>query len=194
MAYNITLEGKHKATAERMLKTVISIFDDCQINYWLEGGTLLGIRRENRLLPWDNDIDVSMLVDQYSKLNVLYKKLRKHRYRVRTRVFEKDSTPFKKGDLRMIKIRESHFFGLLKGAVCLDIFIKYPHGDKTYWQIANKTKYVLSKFYKSFKTINFCDYTYIIPELTDKYLTYRYGDWKTPVKDWNTTKDDKALA
>ena len=49
MAYNITLEGKNTVIAERMLQKVASILDDCQITYWLEGGTLLGIRRENRL-------------------------------------------------------------------------------------------------------------------------------------------------
>jgi hypothetical protein len=30
--------------------------------------------------------------------------------------------------------------------------------------------------------------------MTDAYLTYRYGEWKTPIKDWDTANDDKALA
>ena len=34
--------------------------ETASIPYWLEGGTLLGIIRENRLLPWDNDMDISM--------------------------------------------------------------------------------------------------------------------------------------
>ena len=29
--------------------------------------------------------------------------------------------------------------------------------------------------------------------LTEEYLTYRYGDRKKPVKEWNTFTDDKAL-
>jgi len=36
-----------------MLQSVATIFNNCNIDYWIEGGTLLGIRRENRLLPWD---------------------------------------------------------------------------------------------------------------------------------------------
>jgi len=24
-------------------------------------------------------------------------------------------------------------------------------------------------------------------------LTYRYGDWKTPIKKWNFKKDDRAI-
>ena len=72
MAYNITLEGKNKVIAERMLQSVATIFSICNIDYWLEGGTLLGIRRENRLLPWDNDIDVSINHDQVEKLDDFY--------------------------------------------------------------------------------------------------------------------------
>ncbi|WP_412984430.1 LicD family protein [Pontimicrobium sp. IMCC45349] len=194
MAYDITLEGKNKEIAERMLENAAKIFDECNIEYWLEGGTLLGIRRENRLLPWDDDIDVSMMVSQQSKLKQLYAALKKANYRVKTRYFEKEDTPFKKGNLRMIKIREKRFFGLIKGAVCLDVFIKYPHEDNSYWEIANKKKFVPSKFYESFSKVDFKDYSYSIPKLTDDYLTYRYGDWQTPVKDWDTANDDKALA
>ena len=194
MAYNITLEGKNKIIAERMLAGVAKIFDHCDITYWLEGGTLLGIRRESRLLPWDDDIDVSMMVDQSSKLPQLYKALKKANYRVKLRHFENNDLPFQEGNLRMIKIRERRFFGLLKGSVCLDVFIKYPLNDEAYWEIANKKKKVPCKFYQSFKTINFKNYSYSIPELTDDYLTYRYGEWQTPVKDWDTANDDKALA
>lgn len=51
MAYNIRLEGRNLAIAERMLFNIVHILNRCEITYWLEGGTLLGIRREDRLLP-----------------------------------------------------------------------------------------------------------------------------------------------
>lgn len=115
MAYNIRLEGENLAIAERMLSRIATILDRCGITYWLEGGTLLGIRREDRLLPWDDDLDVSMMIDQKSKLPHFYSELKKAGYRVKSRYFEKDDAPFKKGSLRMIKIRERRFFGLIKG-------------------------------------------------------------------------------
>ena len=31
-----------------------------RINYFLEGGTLLGIVRDGDLLPWDHDVDISI--------------------------------------------------------------------------------------------------------------------------------------
>ena len=69
MAYNITLEGDNMISAERMLKNIAQIFNKFEIEYWIEGGTLLGIRRENRLLPWDNDIDFSVKSTQIDKKN-----------------------------------------------------------------------------------------------------------------------------
>jgi len=194
MAYDITLEGKNLVQAENLLSDVITIFESCNITYWLEGGTLLGLRREGRLLPWDNDLDISIHESEFNKLSLLQNTLKKKGYRVRTRVFEKDSDVFKKGDLRMIKIRTKRFFGILKGNVCLDVFIKYTKKEKTYWEIANKVKNVPSKYYDTFKTLDFKGKPYVIPELTDEYLTYRYGDWQTPVKDWDTAKDDRALS
>lgn len=193
MAYNITLEGKNLLEAENLLRTIATIFEQHKITYWLEGGTLLGIRRENRLLPWDDDIDISLHASEVPKLSALIKNLKEKGYRVRERSFNSTSKEFEKGDLRMIKIRNRRFFGLLKGKVCLDVFVKYTHIDKTYWEIDNKTKYVPTHFYDCFKTIKFQNKIYPIPENTDGYLTYRYGDWQIPVKEWNTSTDDKAL-
>lgn len=193
MAYNITLEGKNLIEAESLLKEVTQIFENNNIEYWLEGGTLLGIRRENRLLPWDNDLDISVHASQLNKLNSLIKNLKNKGYRVRTRYFSETNDEFKRGDLRMIKIRNKHFFGLLKGKVCLDVFIKYSKENNTFWEIDNKTKCVPFRFYQKFKTVTFQNKEYTIPGDTDGYLTYRYGEWQTPVKDWNTSTDDKAL-
>ena len=192
--YDITLEGKNMLIAERMLANIAKIFHSCNIEYWIEGGTLLGIRRENRLLPWDNDIDFSVKSTQIEKLEGFIDVLKKAGYRVKTRRFDTSNTYFKAGTLRMIKIREKRFFGLLKGKICADIFIKYPIEDNHYWEIANKTKFVPSTFYENFKTIAFNGFEYNIPQLTDEYLSYRYGNWQTPVKDWNTATDDEVLA
>jgi len=54
-----------------IFKTVVGILKDNNINYWICHGTLLGIIRENRLLPWDNDIDFAVWNDEYSKEEIL---------------------------------------------------------------------------------------------------------------------------
>mgnify|MGYP000064686265 CR=1 FL=1 len=69
MAYNITLSNKNKEIAESLLLEVVKSLDSLNIEYWLEGGTLLGIKRESRLLPWDNDLDLSINNSQINKID-----------------------------------------------------------------------------------------------------------------------------
>lgn len=193
MAYDITLEGKNKIIAERMLEKVAKILKKCNIEHWIEGGTLLGIRRENRLLPWDNDIDFSIKSTEIPKLKKFLFLLRISGYRASLRYFSEGNPHFKTDQLRIIKIRESKYFRIKRGPVCAEIFVKYQIGDTHFWEVANKSKSVPSKFYEGFKTLPFNGYDYSAPLLTDEYLTYRYNDWQVQVKDWNTTTDDKAL-
>ena len=149
MGYSIKLTGSKRKKAESLLIEIVDLINQNNIHYALEGGTLLGIYRENRLLPWDSDVDLSILCCQLGKVDTLINDLNKHGYRVRTRYFESNNTPFEKGNPRIIKIRNKSFLGLLKGSVCLEIFIKYKHNNHVYWQVAGNTMAAPLRFYEN---------------------------------------------
>lgn len=56
---------------EKLLNEVLDIFCGCEFDYWISQGTLLGLVRENRVLPWDNDIDISVWDDEVSKKEII---------------------------------------------------------------------------------------------------------------------------
>lgn len=55
----------------RMLELLLELDRICQkhgIKYWLSSGTLIGAMRHNGFIPWDDDLDVEMMRDDYLRL------------------------------------------------------------------------------------------------------------------------------
>lgn len=59
----------------QMLKDVHELFDVAQVEYWVAGGTLLGLVRHGGLIPWDDDLDVYCLTGQQAAIAALEPKL-----------------------------------------------------------------------------------------------------------------------
>lgn len=196
MAGDVRLEGKNALRAQKMLARVCSILHKARVPFCIDGGTLLGIIREQRLLPWDNDMDFYVSAQEQARLERKLFWLRLAGYRVRKKFAAQDYGPIKQGQLRLIKIKSFGWFGL-RDVILIDIFIKYPVEGKTYWIVGDKKavlKSVDSHFYERFDKVEFLGQTYPTPADVENYLSVRYGDWRTPVKEWNCLTDDRAIS
>lgn len=88
-----------------LLKSFDEFCNIHKIKYTLHGGTLLGAVREHGFIPWDDDIDITMIRNEYEKLK---------------QCLEKDEVNFK---YRLVEdIRQTPFF-VKKEAVDENVFI-----------------------------------------------------------------------
>lgn len=89
---------------KQMMEQVISIFDEEQIPYTLDGGTLIGAMRPNLkgFIPWDDDIDIAIPIDKIEKAKQVIKE--KLNYVIQDYNNEKYYSP----RLSIFKIREQN--------------------------------------------------------------------------------------
>jgi lipopolysaccharide cholinephosphotransferase len=189
------LEGKILKKTLKLTDRVVDFLDKYGVDYWLESGTLLGVVREGRLLPWDHDVDITIRIEDLPRIiNKLKSFHFKYGYRVEIVVNRADATPLKKGDVRLIKIQSRRLF-VLPGWAQLDMFVKIKHDDKMYWSIRNRAlKSAPAHFTDNLAVIEFNSRTYKVPKDSRGYLAYRFGDdWETPKKDYDNIRDDKSV-
>lgn len=197
MAGRTTLEGKYGVIGVQMLKRITRVLENNQIPYILEAGTLLGVVRENRLLPWDNDVDITITRQYMKQLQRIIWKFWLLGYSVRVKHYKRDLRFFKKGEIRIIKIKHISPKNFFRKDVVVDLFLKKKIGEEYYWTVGVKApvlKSVPERFYDKHTQIEFEGKLFSVPADYTGYLECHYGkDWRIPVKEWDFRTGDQSV-
>lgn len=113
-----------RAIQKRGLEILLEVDRLCkthQIQYFLEGGTLLGAVRHQGFIPWDDDVDIVMLRDDYEKFLQVAPKALNERYFLQT--YRTDPYfPFGFARVLDTKSQFPDVKSKFKSGFCLDIF------------------------------------------------------------------------
>lgn len=149
------------------LRDIKSILDDLKIVFWLDGGTCLGAYRDKDFCKDDEDDTDLCCWDN-------------HLYQMDSIIDRAIEKGF------MVKHRWELEVCLVRGEARIDLFFNRKNKGEAYTHLYNGDvimKYVVIpvEFYERLEPIKFMGIDMLIPSPIEKYLTLKYGDWRTPV-------------
>ena len=216
----------------RALKVTKHIFDEHDIPFWLNYGTLLGAVREGKIISYDSDIDIGTWFSQTKKIYKLRDEFSKWGYEftgtpyhfslsipktnksvmcIYSYIIFKDyvmPTNIINGFKDVLGCllepehpTDNHFFygnrngfiyKLVEKLTAISYLIEKQKRRKLFTFVLGfvlhfklyyrkKKVHMPLKYMNSFSTISFYGEEFKIPVNSDKYLTFIYGDWRTPV-------------
>ncbi len=197
---NTRLKGDTLLNARKLLNNILDYLESHDLEYHLEGGTLLGFVRDGEFMEWDHDIDISIPQHCADGFYRNRHKLWLKGYRVTKRSSTVNLGPIKTGDHRVFKVKRIvySFFKMFskrlqQNELVADIFVKFTDTKDVFWIAKESVMKAPAIHYKGFEELTYRDRSMRIPSLHREYLTHKYGDWSVYVKDWDCSRDEKSV-
>jgi hypothetical protein len=157
--------------AEIVLDTGVEQLKSAGITHWISSGTLLGLYRDGGFIPHDTDLDINVLVEKPEAIVVRGFEVCRIMYYQKPQ--PGSPTGYYSDDYPMQ-------IALTRGGEIFDMYYFYREGDFA----LNINEYGIIKkpmhFIDNMTTITWHKKEYNAPGPIEDFLTWRFGDWKTP--------------
>lgn len=156
------------------------IMSNLNIRYWLDYGTLLGVVRDNDLIPWDSDLDFCILDDNKSYFINSFSFISEH-------ISSTIGCDVKIELIKGVECEHSRvFISCNRDNVILDIdvFIKFNFSDFVCLEVMDRVERYDAEHYVTVDFLNVKGIYLPVPNKYDQYLTRVYGSWCVANKEW----------
>ncbi|MFY9589443.1 LicD family protein [Rickettsia endosymbiont of Halotydeus destructor] len=156
---NYTISETTALNMYQLMKDTHEILVKHHINYWVEGGTLLGAVRHKGIIPFDDDLDIGIIHEEEIKLQKIFPEFTKLGY----------------------EIRHDQIYTICK-KVCLDIFIFHQEDNKfIYTNMSVRKRFPNDYFYDHelfpLRKYQFGNIEVYGPQKPQGNLNRQYSEW-----------------
>ncbi|MEE8443335.1 MAG: LicD family protein [Dehalococcoidia bacterium] len=158
-------EPMYPAAATERLKYLKRIFDQHGVTFFLGSGTCLGAIREDRFIPWDDEMDTCSVIGLHGFTEETIDRV--------IATFTADGYYVHVGDSS-----NTVSIAVVKSSIRADWTCFRIHGDSLIQYPAVKTPL---RLFTNLKEIDFIGEKFLVPNPPEEYLRIKYGpEWKTP--------------
>jgi hypothetical protein len=160
------------------VRDMLNTLTEHGVRCWVQDGTLLGLVRDGRVIPWDHDTDVGAFMSDWTPAAK------------KALVFSGWTL---KGTLGTPDNGLQHRWS--RDGIKTDIFFYYTRADGKVWHAAYVSNIKQYRFtYDPFPTkpIETSAGLMLAPDPPEKFLVTKYGsDWRVPKRRWHFARDPK---
>ena len=89
MIINVKEVGPYEEGMIKSIKIIADVFDFYNVSYWLVGGALLGLIRNQKLLPWDDDVEIGLWMKDKEKVLSLFEQFNEQGLEITVNKYDK---------------------------------------------------------------------------------------------------------
>ncbi len=158
------LENQHKGLVE-----IRDILNGLNIEYFIGGGTLLGIVRDGDFIPWDWDAHINLKTeDVFDKKEQMIESFIDKGFSVAKRDFSREN-------FKIVLTKYNTDYELMGW------FIEGSLRHRRHYKLPDK-------FFKNPSKKKLRGELYTCMSLSEEYLKYKYGEWQKPLRTCNKNK------
>jgi len=158
------LQVINKEIAHENLVLLQKILDSHNLNWGLAFGSLLGAVREHDFIDWDEDIDLYVIEEEEE-------------------IFKNALWELRDAGFELIRYERRGLYSIRRKGEYMDFYVLSKINDEL-----RQTKgggYIFEKYLRYQVDVDFRGIKIRVPRKYDEYLTFQYGEWRTPVRFYN---------